>query len=110
MAIVTCASLEVVSPPCSYQSSFSREFWAGGLLFWDVDALLVDECLDGFVFVVTIVSLIRYVEKSDRELSGFLMTIRQNDFTNTYPAARSRSNQLHRAFNVITAGVYQITE
>ncbi|MEQ9050096.1 MAG: hypothetical protein RLP11_07295, partial [Marinoscillum sp.] len=50
--------------------------------FWLMSAWMV------LFFVVTIVSLIRFVEKSDRELSGFLMAIRQNDFTNTYPSAR----------------------
>ncbi|WP_421889387.1 sensor histidine kinase [Marinoscillum sp.] len=65
--------------------------------FWLMSAWMV------LFFVVTIVSLIRFVEKSDRELSGFLMAIRQNDFTNTYPSARRHTNQLHRAFNVITA-------
>ena len=65
--------------------------------FWLVSGWMV------LFFVATIVSLIRYVEKSDRELSGFLMAIRQNDFTNTYPATRKQTNQLHRAFNVITA-------
>ncbi len=79
--------------------SFGLAAYYFGMLtpFWLMSAWMV------LFFVVTIVSLIRYVEKSDRELSGFLMAIRQNDFTNTYPAARSRSNQLHRAFNVITA-------
>lgn len=78
--------------------SFGLAAYYFGMLtpFWLMSAWMV------LFFVVTIVSLIRYVEKSDRELSGFLMAIRQNDFTNTYPAARSRSNQLHRAFNVIT--------
>lgn len=59
-------------------------------------------------FILTIVSLIRFVEKSDRELSNFLLAIRQNDFTNTYPQTRKNRKRLYQAFNVITSEFIRI--
>ena len=34
--------------------------------------------------VILVFSLIRYVERSNREMANFLLAIKQGDFTNTY--------------------------
>lgn len=52
--------------------------------------------------VLVFVDLIRFIERSNRELSNFLMAIRQNDFSNVYPERHSRTKSLYHAFNVIT--------
>lgn len=62
----------------------------------------------GLFFILVVISLIRYVEKSDRELSNFLMAIRQNDFTNTYPQTKRNTKKLYQAFNVITSEFLRI--
>ena len=73
----------------SYYVVTQTSFWL--LLFWFV------------LFAVLIfISLLRFVEKSNRDLSNFLMAIKQNDFSNIYPEKHSRSKALHHAFNTIT--------
>lgn len=52
--------------------------------------------------VLSFISLVRYVERSNRDLSLFLLAIKQNDFSNVYPEHNSKSKALHHAFNVIT--------
>lgn len=52
--------------------------------------------------LVAIISLINYVERSYRDLSNFLMAIKENDFTSTYPIANSKRNDLNYVFNLIT--------
>ncbi|MEQ8471228.1 MAG: ATP-binding protein [Marinoscillum sp.] len=59
-------------------------------------------------FVLIILSLIRFVERSDRDLTNFLLAIQQNDFTNTYPQVGHKSKRLYQAFNVITAEFIRI--
>ncbi|MEQ9304499.1 MAG: ATP-binding protein, partial [Marinoscillum sp.] len=59
-------------------------------------------------FALTVISLIRYVERSDRDLTNFLLAIKQNDFTNTYPQAGNKTKKLYRAFNVITSEFIRI--
>lgn len=59
-------------------------------------------------FALTVISLIRYVERSDRDLTNFLLAIQQNDFTNTYPQAGNKTKKLYRAFNVITSEFIRI--
>ncbi len=52
--------------------------------------------------VLMVSELIRYVERSDRELAHFLLSISQNDFSNTYPPHRKgRENRLYEAFHQI---------
>ena len=51
--------------------------------------------------ILVLTDLLRYVEKSNREMSNFLLGIQQNDFSNIYPEGRTK-NELHKAFNVIT--------
>jgi len=45
--------------------------------------------------------LIRFVEKGDRELSNFLLSLQQNDFTGNY--GYSRHEAIERSFDVITS-------
>jgi two-component system, NtrC family, nitrogen regulation sensor histidine kinase NtrY len=52
--------------------------------------------------ILSLVALIRFLEKYRRELSNFLMSIQQNDFTNTYPSNSNMKNDLYHAFNVIS--------
>ncbi len=52
--------------------------------------------------ILLLIDLVRYVEKSNRDLSNFLVAIQQNDFSNIYPEKKSRSKALYRAFNIIT--------
>ncbi len=58
-----------------------------------------------FIFVVfAVAELIHYVDKTNRDISSFLMAILQNDFTNTY-SEKSKGKSfadLYAAFNKIT--------
>ncbi len=49
--------------------------------------------------------LIYFIERTNREISNFLLSIRNKDFTNTYfKKEKNRSFfELHQAFNVITS-------
>lgn len=53
-------------------------------------------------FVILVVDLVRVVERSDRDLANLLLSIRQSDFTNTYPEKQPQTDHLYRTFNVIT--------
>lgn len=53
-------------------------------------------------FVITMIELIRFIEKSDQDLANFLLAIQQNDFTNSYPQVGQKSNRLFQVFNLIT--------
>lgn len=53
--------------------------------------------------ILSLVSLIQFLEKYRRELSNFLMSIQQNDFTNTYPSTGKKKDDLYHAFNVISS-------
>ena len=64
--------------------------------FWLLFGWLILFCVLAFI------SLVRYVERSNRDLSLFLLAIKQNDFSNVYPEQNSKSKDLHHAFNVIT--------
>jgi len=75
---------------------FSAYFFILETPFWLMGSWMI------LFLVISIVSLIYYVEKSERELSDFLMAIKQNDFTNTYPQARRNQKKLYQAFNIIT--------
>lgn len=59
-------------------------------------------------FVLVLVSLVRFVERSDRDLSNFLLAIKQSDFTNTYPQVGKKTKKLYEAFNVITSEFIRI--
>ncbi len=61
--------------------------------FWLVSLWL------GLLVTGLLVNLIGYVERSDRELAHFLLSISQNDFSATYPPGEpGRENRLHEAF------------
>jgi len=61
--------------------------------FWLVSFWLL------LAWIVVLVSLVRYVERSRRELAYFLLAIRQGDFTNTYHY--KKKSDLNYAFNEI---------
>ena len=59
--------------------------------------------------VITLYNLIRYVERSYDELGNFLMAIRQNDFSGSFPPKKGRpDNTLHYAFNLINSEFQRI--
>jgi len=58
-------------------------------------------------FILSIAETIRYVERSERDVSNFLLAIKQNDFTNHYPSG-NRANHLQSAFNLITSSFIKL--
>ena len=52
--------------------------------------------------IIILVDLVRYVEKTTKDLSNFLMAIQQNDFSNIYPEKKKQTKNLYQAFNIIT--------
>ena len=50
-------------------------------------------------WAITLIGLVRYVEKSQREMAYFLLSIKQGDFTNTFPY--EKKEDLNYAFNTI---------
>ena len=68
--------------------------------FWLVSFWLV------LGLIITLVNLIRYVERSRRELANFLLAIKQQDFTNTYHF-KSKSD-LNYAFHEINGVLKQL--
>ena len=55
-----------------------------------------------FLFsVLALYSLLRYINKYNRDLGNFLIAIKQHDFSNVYPENFKQSNLLFHAFNVI---------
>lgn len=66
-----------------------------------------------FLFAgLTIYSLIKILEGQKRELSSFLMSISQNDFSNTYvkKAASNEDFELHMAYSSITDTMKELRE
>ena len=61
--------------------------------FWLVSFWLI------LAWIITLISLIRYVERSRRELAYFLLAIKQGDFTNTYHF--KKKSDLNYAFHEI---------
>lgn len=57
----------------------------------------------GVVTIFSVVELVRFVNKSNRNLALFLESIRYRDYTVRYPekATGKSSDQLHKAFNLI---------
>ncbi len=64
----------------------------------------------GLFFILLIFELIRYLEKSKKELANFLLAIQQGDFSNTYPQkSREESDySLYKAFNIINTEFQKI--
>lgn len=52
--------------------------------------------------LITFFDLVRFLEKINRDLTNFLLAIKQNDFSNVYPENRRNSKSLYNAFNIIT--------
>jgi nitrogen fixation/metabolism regulation signal transduction histidine kinase len=65
--------------------------------FWLVSIWLV------LFTILALVALIKFLEKYRRELSSFLVSLQQNDFSNTYPSAGKKKNDLYEAFNIISS-------
>lgn len=65
--------------------------------FWLVSAWLVS------FSILALVTLIRFLEKYRRELGSFLVSLQQNDFSNTYPSSGKKKNDLYHAFNIISS-------
>jgi len=61
--------------------------------FWLVSFWLI------LALIITLINLIRYVERSRRELANFLLAIKQQDFSNTYHYKREQD--LNYAFHEI---------
>lgn len=61
--------------------------------FWLVSFWLI------LALIITLINLIRYVERSRRELANFLLAIKQQDFSNTYHFKKEQD--LNYAFNEI---------
>ena len=56
------------------------------------------------ITVLTTGSLIKYLERSRKDMTSFLTSIQQNDFTTTFPHKdEDMSTNWHYAFNVINA-------
>ncbi len=53
-------------------------------------------------FVMMVVHLIYFVERSERALGQFLLSIRQGDFANTYPKVGQENKSWSHAFHLIT--------
>ncbi len=77
---------------------FSAVYILTQTYFW-----LVSIWLFLFMFI-TFYELIRLIERSKRELSNFLLSIQQNDFSNTYSmkAIDKSDYELHYAYTTIT--------
>jgi nitrogen fixation/metabolism regulation signal transduction histidine kinase len=74
-------------------SGYAALYVATQTHFWLVSFWLV------LLFAGLVTGLIRYVERSDRELANFLLSISQNDFSARYPPGKpGRENRLHEAF------------
>jgi PAS domain-containing protein len=74
-------------------SGYAALYVATQTHFWLVSFWL------GLLFAGLVAGLVRYVERSDRELANFLLSISQNDFSARYPTGRpDRENRLHEAF------------
>ncbi|MHA7102226.1 sensor histidine kinase [Roseivirga pacifica] len=61
--------------------------------FWLVSIWLT------LAFILVLIALIRYIEKSHRELRYFLLSIQQGDFSNSYP--HKKEDELNFAFHTI---------
>ena len=72
--------------------------------FWLVSIWL------GLFSILLIFELIRFLEKSKKELANFLLAIQQGDFSNTYPKNSKRESDynLYKAFNIINAEFQKI--
>lgn len=72
--------------------------------FWLVSIWL------GLFSILLIFELIRFLEKSKKELANFLLSIQQGDFSNTYPqnSKREHDYNLYKAFNIINAEFQKI--
>ncbi|OEK04514.1 sensor histidine kinase [Roseivirga misakiensis] len=61
--------------------------------FWLVSFWLI------LALIITLINLVKYVERSRRELANFLLAIKQQDFSNTYHY--KKENDLNYAFHEI---------
>jgi nitrogen fixation/metabolism regulation signal transduction histidine kinase len=79
-------------------SGYAALYVATQTHFWLVSFWL------GLLMIALLISLVSYVERSDRELAHFLLSISQNDFSSTYPPGKKgHENRLHDAFRQLMA-------
>ncbi len=90
-SIVTRVLLIMISGYSAIYLYLETSFWL--LSLWII-----------LITVLTTVSLIKYLERNRRDMTSFLTSIQQNDFTTTFPNKGDdlRTNW-HYAFNVINA-------
>ncbi|NVJ46306.1 MAG: GHKL domain-containing protein [Cytophagia bacterium] len=69
--------------------------------FWLVSFWLI------LAWIIVLISLIRYVERSRRELAYFLLAIKQGDFTNTYHF--KKKSDLNYAFHEINSVMKELS-
>lgn len=67
--------------------------------FWLISLWLI------LFFIIGVIELIGFLEKSKKELGEFLLSIRQKDFSGSYPEKDLKGSDypLHHAFNVISS-------
>ncbi|WP_286746723.1 ATP-binding protein [Roseivirga sp. UBA1976] len=70
--------------------------------FWLVSFWLI------LAWLLVLVSLIRYIERSKRELAQFLLSIKQGDFTNTYHF--KKKSDLNYAFHEINEVLKELSQ
>ena len=60
--------------------------------------------MTGFLFIAVVWSLFRLVNKTNRQLAGFLMSIKYDDFATTYASREDEGSEkeLYGAFNLIS--------
>ena len=58
--------------------------------------------VSGFLLMVAVFELIRYLNTYSRSLRNFLMTIKQSGFNTSFPEDNNNGNELFKAFNQIT--------
>lgn len=74
--------------------------FSAGYFYWNTPFSLVAMWLTLAVVVQT-AALIRYVERGQREMSEFLLSLRQRDFTPSYTRSGRQKDILHEAFETI---------
>ncbi len=77
-------------------------FAFGAFYFWNYTPFSLMVFWMILFSILSLVELIRFVERSNRDLRNFLIGIKQNDFSTIYPQKESQKNHLYHAFNLIT--------
>ncbi|HNP06900.1 MAG TPA: ATP-binding protein [Cyclobacteriaceae bacterium] len=84
----------------------------GGFTYCLYHQLFLRSVYVAIALIFVLIELLRYVEKTNRDLISFLAALSQNDFTTTY-AEKGKGktfNQLYKTFNQITNKYRSISE